>query len=139
MNKPVNKPCKACDLTFAALFARESQLTMRVACAATFRIDHGGSGIHHPRPPHCGGAVPACFRPRVNWERIALKWRDIAERRRDHHLDLYKSGRWKHYYTDEEFLDRDAQAVAIADRWAVIAPRSGEREVPAAIEQPAAA
>jgi len=31
------------------------------------------------------------------WERIALKWRNIAEQRRDHHLDLYKSGRWKHY------------------------------------------
>jgi uncharacterized repeat protein (TIGR03809 family) len=74
-----------------------------------------------------------------SWERIVLKWRDIAERRRDHHLDLYKSGRWKHYYTDEEFLIEMRQAVAIADRWAVIAPRSGEREVPAAIEQPAAA
>ncbi len=74
-----------------------------------------------------------------SWERIALKWRDIAERRRDHHLDLYKSGRWKHYYTDEEFLIEMRQAVAIADRWAVIAPRPGEREVPAAIEQPAAA
>jgi len=47
-----------------------------------------------------------------NWERIALKWRNIAERRRDHHLDLYKSGRWKHYYTDEEFLIEMRQAVA---------------------------
>jgi uncharacterized repeat protein (TIGR03809 family) len=74
-----------------------------------------------------------------NWERIALKWRNIAERRRDHHLDLYKSGRWKHYYTDEEFLIEMRQAVATADRWAVIAPQPGEREVPAAIEQPAAA
>ena len=74
-----------------------------------------------------------------NWEHIALKWRNIAERRRDHHLDLYKSGRWKHYYTDEEFLIEMRQAVAIADRWAVIAPRPGEREVPAAIEQSAAA
>jgi uncharacterized repeat protein (TIGR03809 family) len=74
-----------------------------------------------------------------NWERIALKWRNIAEQRRDHHLDLYKSGRWKHYYTDEEFLVEMCQAVAIADRWAKIAPRSEEREAPAAIEQPAAA
>ena len=53
-----------------------------------------------------------------NWERIALKWRNIAERRRDHHLDLYKSERWKHYYTDEEFLIEMRRAVAIADRWA---------------------
>ena len=74
-----------------------------------------------------------------NWESVALKWRNIAEQRRDHHLDLYKSGRWKHYYTDEEFLVEMRQAVAIADRWAMIAPRPGEREAPAAIEQPAAA
>ena len=84
--------------------------------------------------------VPFRMLPAVrSWECIVLKWRDIAERRRDHHLDLYKSGRWKHYYTDEEFLIEMRQAVAIADRWAVIATRSGEREVPAAIEQPAAA
>ena len=84
--------------------------------------------------------VPFCMLPAArNWERIALKWLNIAERRRDHHLDLYKSGRWKHYYTDEEFLIEMRQAVAIADRWAVIAPRPGEREAPAAIEQPAAA
>jgi uncharacterized repeat protein (TIGR03809 family) len=74
-----------------------------------------------------------------NWERIALKWRDIAEQRRDHHLDLYKSGRWQHYYTDEEFLVEMCQAVAIADRWAKIAPRPAEREAPAATERPAAA
>ena len=74
-----------------------------------------------------------------NWERIALKWRNIAEQRRDHHLDLYKSGRWKHYYTDEEFLIEMRQAVAIAERWAEIAPRPGECEAPAAIEQSAAA
>ena len=74
-----------------------------------------------------------------NWECIALKWRNIAERRRDHHLDLYKSARWKHYYTDEEFLIEMRQAVAIADRWVAIVPRPGEREVSAAIEQPVAA
>ncbi len=75
----------------------------------------------------------------LKWERIALKWRDIAERRRDHHLDLYKSGRWQHYYTDEEFLAEMRQAVAIAERWAKIAPLPEERDVPAGIEQPKAA
>ena len=74
-----------------------------------------------------------------NWERIALKWRNIAEQRRAHHLDLYKSGRWKHYYSDDEFLIEMRQAVAIADRWAVIAPLPAERDASAAIEQPVAA
>jgi hypothetical protein len=73
------------------------------------------------------------------WQRIALKWRSLAEQRRDHHLDLYKSGRWKHYYTGEEFLAEMTQAVAIAERWAQIAPLPDEREMAAAIEQPRAA
>ena len=69
----------------------------------------------------------------------ARNWERIAAQRRDHHLDLYKSGRWKHYYSDDEFLIEMRQAVAIADRWAVIAPLPAEREASAAIEQPVAA
>ena len=84
--------------------------------------------------------VPYSMLPAArNWERIALKWRNIAEQRRDHHLDLYKSGRWKHYYTGEEFLVEMRQAVAIADRWVKIAPRPGEFEASAAADQPVAA
>lgn len=63
----------------------------------------------------------------VIMERIALKWRDLAERRRAHFIDLYRSGRWKHYYTSEEFLAEMRDAIAIAQRWAKIAPRPEER------------
>ena len=38
------------------------------------------------------------------WERVALKWRALAEQRCAHFDDLYRSGRWKRYYTEEEFL-----------------------------------
>lgn len=57
----------------------------------------------------------------------ALKWRDLAERRQAHFVDLYKSGRWKHYYTDEQFVASMRQAIAAARRWAEIAPRSEDR------------
>jgi uncharacterized repeat protein (TIGR03809 family) len=40
----------------------------------------------------------------VRLENVALKWRALAERRRDHHLELYKSGRWKRYYTEQQFI-----------------------------------
>ena len=84
--------------------------------------------------------VPFRMLPAVRrWERIALKWRNLAEQRRDHHLDLYKSGRWKHYYTDDEFLAEMSAANAIAQRWALIAPLPEERESPAEIEHPVAA
>jgi uncharacterized repeat protein (TIGR03809 family) len=64
----------------------------------------------------------------VRLEAVALKWRGLAERRRDHHIDLYKSGRWRHYYTDQEFLIEMRTAIALAERWARIAPRPEERE-----------
>ena len=64
----------------------------------------------------------------VRLESVALKWRALAERRRDHHIELYKSGRWRHYYTDQEFLKEMRAAIALAQRWAKIAPLPEERE-----------
>ncbi len=60
-------------------------------------------------------------------DQAALKWRDLAERRQAHFVDLYKSGRWKHYYTDEQFVVRIREAIAAANRWAEIAPRPEDR------------
>ena len=56
-------------------------------------------------------------------DNAARKWRALAERRRAHFVDLYKTGRWKHYYTDEQFVVCMRQAIVAADRWAEIAPR----------------
>jgi uncharacterized repeat protein (TIGR03809 family) len=64
----------------------------------------------------------------VRLEAVALKWRTLAERRRDHHIELYRTGRWRHYYTDQEFLAEMRIAIALARRWARIAPRPEERE-----------
>jgi hypothetical protein len=30
--------------------------------------------------------------------RAAQKWRDLANRRHEHFIELHKSGRWKRYY-----------------------------------------
>ena len=68
------------------------------------------------------------FQSALNWERIALKWRNLAVQRRDHHFELYRSGRWKHYYTDEQFLDEMRKAVDLAERWEEIAPVGEERK-----------
>jgi hypothetical protein len=78
--------------------------------------------------------LPATFQ----WEHIALKWRNLAEQRRDHHVDLYKSGRWKHYYTEQEFLLEMRKADALAERWIQIAPQREERWPPQ-VEQSAVA
>ena len=76
--------------------------------------------------------VPASMKPAtLKLERAALKWRSLAERRREHLLDLYTSGRWRHYYEDHEFRDVMRESIALAERWAVIAPRADELAVAA--------
>ena len=68
---------------------------------------------------------------------VSQKWRDLAERRRAHFVELYHSGRWKHYYTEERFLHRMRDAIRAADTWAVLAPRP-EPDAPAGQTDPAA-
>jgi len=67
-------------------------------------------------------------------DQVAQKWRDLAERRRAHFVELYHSGRWKHYYSEEQFLHRMREAIRAAESWALIAPRPVDTT---AAEQPA--
>jgi uncharacterized repeat protein (TIGR03809 family) len=57
---------------------------------------------------------------------VAQKWRALVERRRAHFLELYDSGRWKHYYSEEQFLYRMREAIRLTQRWAEIAPSLDE-------------
>ena len=52
---------------------------------------------------------------------VARKWCDLAERRRDHFVELYRSGRWKHYYDEDQFRERLREAIAAVALWAEIA------------------
>ena len=60
-------------------------------------------------------------------DEAALKWRALAERRRAHFVELYQTGRWKHYYSDQQFIMEMREAIVIANRWAKIAPRPEDR------------
>ena len=55
-----------------------------------------------------------------NW--TAQRWRALAERRRAHFVELYHTGRWKRYYSEEQFLHRLRDAIRASERWAEIAP-----------------
>jgi uncharacterized repeat protein (TIGR03809 family) len=52
----------------------------------------------------------------------ARKWRDLADRRRQHLVDLCESGRWQRYYTEQQFLLELHAAIRAAEEWARIAP-----------------
>lgn len=53
--------------------------------------------------------------PRFN--EIAQKWHDLAQRRLDYYTELYRSGRWKHYYTQERFAVRMLDVIGAAKKW----------------------
>jgi uncharacterized repeat protein (TIGR03809 family) len=53
---------------------------------------------------------------------ITQKWRDLAEKRRAYFVELYSSGRWKHYYTEEQLLARTREAMRLAETWERLSP-----------------
>jgi len=54
-------------------------------------------------------------------DQVAQRWRDLAERRRSHFIELYETGRWKHYYTEAEFIGRMREVVQSAEAWKKLA------------------
>jgi len=52
--------------------------------------------------------------------KIAERWRDFAEKRRDCSAELHRSGRWKLYYDEQTFLTQKHDVNEICDRWAAI-------------------
>jgi uncharacterized repeat protein (TIGR03809 family) len=70
-------------------------------------------------------------------EVAARKWRALAERRRADFVELYYSGRWKRYYSEEQFLLRLRKAIRVSERWAEVAPspaRSSTKHAQASLE-----
>jgi uncharacterized repeat protein (TIGR03809 family) len=55
------------------------------------------------------------------YDSVSRKWLALAERRRAHVIELRESGRWKHYYTPEEFIEALREAISSRDQWARLA------------------
>ena len=49
------------------------------------------------------------------------RWRDLADRRRSHFIELYETGRWKLYYTETDFILRMREVCQAAERWEKLA------------------
>ncbi len=53
---------------------------------------------------------------------IARKWHALAQRRLLAYSELYRSGRWRHYYASrEEFAVRMLDVIKAAKLWAALA------------------
>jgi uncharacterized repeat protein (TIGR03809 family) len=62
-------------------------------------------------------ALPS--RPRL--DQIAQKWHDLAQRRLDYYTELYRSGRWQLYYTQDRFAIRMLDVINAAKQWRELA------------------
>jgi uncharacterized repeat protein (TIGR03809 family) len=60
------------------------------------------------------------------YDDLAHKWHELAERRRSHFIDLYRTGRWKHYYTEAQFIARMREVFHSAEEWARLASPAAE-------------
>jgi uncharacterized repeat protein (TIGR03809 family) len=56
------------------------------------------------------------------FQEVAHRWRVLAERRCAHFLELHDSGRWRYYYSEQQFLDRMDEAIRLSEHWSEIAP-----------------
>lgn len=45
------------------------------------------------------------------------KWHSLAERRRRHFVELYRSERWRRYYTEEAFLAQMRDVIQSVEVW----------------------
>lgn len=64
-------------------------------------------------------------------QEIAQRWHGLAEQRLAYYTELYRSGRWKHYYNQEAFAARMLDVIAAAKKWRMLA---GRPEAPMPLE-----
>jgi uncharacterized repeat protein (TIGR03809 family) len=58
---------------------------------------------------------------------VTRQWHDLAERRLAYFTELYSSGRWRRYYSQEQFALRMLDVIKAARAWRNLAGRP-ERE-----------
>ena len=58
---------------------------------------------------------------------VARRWDALARRRRAYLAELYDSGRWRRYYSEEAFLTQMREAVREVEGWrAMVKPTDAE-------------
>lgn len=65
---------------------------------------------------------------------LIVRWRILAQKRLDHLVELYESGRWRLYYEEAEFLALVQETRSALKVWHELAPPDPQLDKPAAIE-----
>jgi uncharacterized repeat protein (TIGR03809 family) len=59
---------------------------------------------------------------------IVARWCDFAERRLEYLTELFETGRWRRYHTEQEFLENIQEAKAAVDTWRDLLTREASRD-----------
>jgi len=70
-------------------------------------------------------------------DEVSLRWRSLAERRRSYFVELYQSGRWKQYYTEDAFLAQMREVVRSAEEWNKLVVANAAKVTASATKRPA--
>jgi uncharacterized repeat protein (TIGR03809 family) len=55
------------------------------------------------------------------YESVSRRWLTLVERRQQHVLELSDTGRWRHYFTEAEFIEEMRRILDLRTRWAELA------------------
>nr|WP_315798396.1 TIGR03809 family protein [Bradyrhizobium sp. SZCCHNRI3043] len=69
---------------------------------------------------------------------LAARWCALAERRLDHLTELFQSGRWRRYYTEQSLLDDIRHAKAAVQTWQALSRAEPEQVSIVPSQRPAA-
>lgn len=58
---------------------------------------------------------------------LVSRWRMLAEQRLEYLNELYVSGRWRRYHTEQAFVDNIRDAKRAVEAWRALEPLTGRR------------
>jgi len=70
-----------------------------------------------------GHPMPA-MQEKTRLDRIVVQWGDLAERRLEYFTELYRSGRWRRYYSEDRFVVVMAEVAKTVSAWRELAGRT---------------
>jgi len=61
--------------------------------------------------------MPATHSPPDSFAAATRGFRDLAMRRHAYYLDLLKTGRWRHYFSEQEFAEHLREVMRVTRAW----------------------
>ena len=64
-----------------------------------------------------------------SFDLVSQDFRALAQRRHAYYLELLQSGRWRHYFSEQEFSDRLRDVLNVTKFWTTLAERTAESSI----------